>query len=447
MPCVRPFACALPLLLACNGSLTMDVQALLQIVNSAGPLQRAAANRQRLGWVRRWAVSRRADRRSGKRAAKNLAGMAVGQQVQFLNRTRARRADETITLEGPRVKVHGSGRWKQLAPQQVLRSVFSSAAATLASLARETESSSRYLTDLLFMCGGMLVAKQAAVVDGLLGGARSLQWVVMQVMWDETRFHLLPWGEGRAAPTDVSVLAAHGHLMVRTTDGQLQEDEVTLRPCALNTPSASNIYTALKQTLPDSMWHLLAGSQDIAASMWVASVNLGSDHASSNLKFIAHIENNMPMNIITPHGLCKQHASGLCISPVVKHLNLMCPAFCIAKLFRRDAFFQCFRRGVRAAIAANLKWIRASEAGTPHMNSYVTDACCMTSDSLYVYLSIYHSLCVYIYIFVKTHNPSHLSGSILCMACGRTQLVFGWRRSSYGPMHSWLASGILFVVT
>ena len=103
MPCVRPFACALPLLLACNGSLTMDVQALLQIVNSAGPLQRAAANRQRLGWVRRWAVSRRADRRSGKRAAKNLAGMAVGQQVQFLNRTRARRADETITLEGPRV--------------------------------------------------------------------------------------------------------------------------------------------------------------------------------------------------------------------------------------------------------------------------------------------------------------------------------------------------------
>ena len=338
----------------------MGPQELLRIAAHADGRLQPAIGKRLVSWARRWAVSCRSDRK-GRQPPKAINALAGSQQVEFHNRTRVRGADELIDLSTKRPRVSGSGRWKQLDPRQVLRTTFASPASTLKSLAHEVDSSSRYVTDLLFMCAQMLKDRARLAVDSTLTSVGVNQWVVLQVMWDETQFRLLPSGE-RGAPEGVSVLAAHGHLMWSSESGREppQEDELVIRPCAMANPAVACMWSALLQILPSSVWGLLSSSAHLARP-WVASLNLGADHAKANLRLIAEIQNRAPPNVITPHGLCKQHASGLCIGVVVKHLNIICPAFCVAKLFRRGNFSRRFQVGLRAAVAADLQWIRASE--------------------------------------------------------------------------------------
>lgn len=89
-------------------------------------------------------------------------------------------------------------------------------------------------------------------------------------------------------------------------------------------------------------------------------LNLGADHARSNVKLMAELQKRAPPNVITVLGFCKQHASGLAISAVIRYLGIMCPTFCVAKLFRRDGFYRQFKEGVRQAVGKRLTWVRAA---------------------------------------------------------------------------------------
>ena len=94
---------------------------------------------------------------------------------------------------------------------------------------------------------------------------------------------------------------------------------------------------------------------------WMGSLNLGSDHAKSNLRVMAELERRAPPNVLTPVGLCKQHAAGLCIGSVVKELDVLCPAYCAAKLCRRDSFYRRFRDAARTVVGARLEWRREAD--------------------------------------------------------------------------------------
>jgi hypothetical protein len=72
--------------------------------------------------------------------------------------------------------------------------------------------SSRYIIDLMFTCSWLLRTWQAAAVDALVT-QRTCEWMVIQLMWDETTFRLIPTGDKNERGTDVSILACHGRVL------------------------------------------------------------------------------------------------------------------------------------------------------------------------------------------------------------------------------------------
>lgn len=152
------FACAR---LSCSGPAmaAMDPFELLAIAGSSRAAPKPA--HEGLHWVRRCAVACRADRRRPprKRTTANQS-LAAEVQVEHHNREKAARKDDRMFWHSRGPTVAGSGRWKQLTADEVLRVAFSSPAATISSVASRVGSSVRYVTDLLFTCAGLLNNKQ-----------------------------------------------------------------------------------------------------------------------------------------------------------------------------------------------------------------------------------------------------------------------------------------------
>jgi len=257
-----------------------------------------------------------------------------------VNRNRARRPDECIYLDGQHPFILGTGKWKQMDPPQVLRSVFSCPAATMKSTAEAAGCSNRHMTDLLYMCAHILHERQLTAVGHMLPTKEARRWLALQVMLDESQFKIVPADHEGCGVEGVSVMGVYGHAVwsfgAQDNQDQACEDELVLKPLALAAASAACVWAAFERLLPEGLWRLVCGH----SRHWMASINLGADHASSNVKLARAIELRAPDNVICLHGFCKQHASGLCVAGVVKYFNVLCPAFCVAKVFRRDVFLQ-----------------------------------------------------------------------------------------------------------
>ena len=133
-------------------------------------------------------------------------------------------------------------------------------------------------------------------------------------------------------------MGVHGHVVwsfgTQGNQDTVCEDERVLKPLAVAAASAACVWAALERLLPEGLWRLACGR----SRHWMASINLGADHAKLSIKLARAIELRAPDNAICLHGFCKQHASGLFVAGVVKYFNVLCPAFCVAKVFRRDVF-------------------------------------------------------------------------------------------------------------
>ena len=79
--------------------------------------------------------------------------------------------------------------------------------------------------------------------------------------------------------------------------------------------------------LPGTIWILLVGDHDMCAAAKAVVLNVGCDHTAANLKLVAHIINLACDKVLCLSGLCNQHATGLCLAPLVKLLNMCCPSY------------------------------------------------------------------------------------------------------------------------
>ena len=123
------------------------------------------------------------------------------------------------------------------------------------------------------------------------------------------------------------------------------EDEIVLKPMAIETPSAGCLLAGMKHMLPTTIWELLVGEFNPGTGM--AAVHLGSDHHKACLKLSAWFKQNAPAWLLVFGDFCKQHASGLCISPLCHCWNILNPTtYCMAKQMRKHAVWQKFvKRG------------------------------------------------------------------------------------------------------
>jgi hypothetical protein len=203
------------------------------------------------------------------------------------------------------------------------------------------------------LCADVLLQRQADGCREIVSKLQPGGWWVLQVCWDETEFRVIPTGE-TAGVEGVSILGAHGHAVWCTdADTVPEEDELVLRPVPLEASTAEGLCGGLRSVLPSAWWPCLEGN---TLGTRLGALCLGSDHARSNLRLMRIVESQAPANVLTPHGLCKQHAAGLCIARVVQYLQILCPAFCCAKQFRRANFYRAFRDAVSASVEQQLEW-------------------------------------------------------------------------------------------
>ena len=97
--------------------------------------------------------------------------------------------------------------------------------------------------------------------------------------------------------------------------------------------------------LPTASWELLVGKFSPGAGM--AAVHLGSDHHTACLKLSAWFKQDAPDRLLAFEDFCKQHASGLCISPLCHCWRILNPTYCMAKHMRKHSICQKFVKGVR----------------------------------------------------------------------------------------------------
>jgi len=187
-------------------------------------------------------------------------------------------------------------------PSQALRSVFSCPAATMKSTAEAAGCSNRHMTDLLYMCAHILHERQLTAVGHMLSTKEARRWLALQVMLDESQFKIMPADHEGCGLEGVSVMGVHGHVVwsfgAQDNQDQVCEDELVLKPLALAAASAACMWAALERLLPEGLWRLVCGH----SGHWVASVNLGADHAKSNVKLARAIELRAPDSVICLHG-------------------------------------------------------------------------------------------------------------------------------------------------
>ena len=305
----------------------------------------------------KYAASQRADRRAqpGAYLARGrLHKLARRVHLQASNRERAIAIDDIFVDDGeapPKTKGMGTGKWKQLPVDAVLRCTFAPPAQSVANIAKSLGRSPRYITDLKFMVAKMLARSQdeaLAAIDFATHLASAAGFLVVQMAWDESSFYLVPCGD--RAGVDVSLLASRAAVLWKTPGGILEKDLV-LKPEALEFKTAAGLYAGLGHSMMPTLWGIITGSIKVVG---VVFLNTGSDHASSNLMLLAHLANIAPGNVLMLPGLCKQHGAALCLSPVAKDLEIICGLYCLSKLFRGDTFRRQFQGGMKVAIDAAL---------------------------------------------------------------------------------------------
>ena len=74
----------------------------------------------------------------------------------------------------------------------------------------------------------------------------------------------------------------------------------------------------------------------------MAAVHLGSDHHKACLKLSAWFKQNAPEWLVVFEDFCKQHASGLCISPLCHCWNILNPTYCMANQRRNHSHWHKF---------------------------------------------------------------------------------------------------------
>jgi hypothetical protein len=293
-----------------------------------------------------------------------LSEVAFVEQCKFLNRTRAVRRDDRILPDTPSKasSVSGSGRWKQLCPTEALRTIFADQTQTIRSLCSRIRSSGRYVVDLMFAGANLLRQREYSTVDDLLASS-DFDFLGYQLVWDETKFRLLAKGD-KGRGTDVSMMAAHSRLewSLKSTADTVHKEEFLLPPAALVSTSAAAMWSGLRQTLPDKLFKLISG-QDSGIEADVFCICTGTDHASSNVRLIAHMLGCLKSinHVWVLPGYCKQHASGLCLSPLTKKHGIASPGFCISKLLRNDKVFLRFMVGIRLAIRDRMQWVKVAQ--------------------------------------------------------------------------------------
>ena len=294
--------------------------------------------------------ARAAAARSSSRSTQQQLAMQAQSMVH--NDQTAVRADDLLLLPGSRrERVRGSGRWQSLLPSAFVRVAFGNPAGPQVDAARHNKLGPTHAKQVQWTAATLCVEGQAACVRQLLDS--EMPYAIFSVMMDETSFRLRCAGD---PPEVVPVLALHGHLTWQSAEGSgVKDEDVVLAPVAMCNQAADCLWPALQSRCPIDLLKPFPKAQ-------LQAICTGSDHAKAMLKVWKYLESKLPSGTFFIRGLCKQHATGLCIAPVTLLFDLLCPAFCSVKLLHQGHFHSAYMQGIFFTIQRSLVRIVAADS-------------------------------------------------------------------------------------
>ena len=137
----------------------------------------------------------------------------------------------------------------------------------------------------------------------------------------------------------------------------MAEDEIVMKPMTMDDKSAATMWGALRKMVPNKFWAYFFVTGVSTGELPKIALCLGADHAFADLMTIAYFENITGKHVLVFPGLCKQHATGLCLKPVAVQLAMVSPCYCLASKMRCSHFHQLLPEGVRKSLKEELRWI------------------------------------------------------------------------------------------
>ena len=277
---------------------------------------------------------------------------AVRAQTIVHNDELAIRADDLLPLPGTeRVRTSGSSAWQSMLPSAFLRCAFDGPTGTKKSTAERFKCGGTHAKHVQWMASDLCLTGQSSGISALQA-RHDVDYVIFSFMMDETSFRIRTVGD---SPEVLPTLAMHGHL-TWSERGETRNEDVVMMPAAMGNQTAGSLWPALvARAAPVDLLRPFPEAQ-------LRALCPGSDHARAMQKVWNYLESRLPEDTFFCRGLCKQHATGLCVAPVTTFFDLLCPAFCSVKLLHQGHFHTNYMQGLYLTIHRSVTCILAVDA-------------------------------------------------------------------------------------
>jgi hypothetical protein len=267
-------------------------------------------------------------------------------QITVHNMEKAIVTDDLMTAPGGKsTSAPGTGRWKCWLPTAMLRCAFAAGCESARSIARLFKSSSTTVSRVQQAVAATLMDRQKMNTSELVEPRVQHHHAVSSLMFDATTFEVQPT-DGLAG--DWPIMGMHGGVSWQPTRGSRRHEEVVIPPAVLLDECAATMINAL-----DSQCAIPIFLPDHCAKYKALIIH--SDNARANMLLYKWLESEAPTGYVVILVPCGQHNTCLCLVPMTTFLGIICPVFCLVKLFHFGAFFTGVRQHALYLVGCHLK--------------------------------------------------------------------------------------------
>ena len=337
----------------------MDCEILLQIAERAlaGACYRSQPQRSNFAMS---ALRQRRIVKNLKSQIKSSQRVKREQADRHNSREALREDDKIYPDEQCRPKVYGSGRWRSMTDEAMIRVSFEELQSGPQALARRYKQLGP---------GSVSLARCCMAEWGREAYSRAIMNVepcansLYNILHDDTKFNvMMPYKGARS----VELMAQHGLVVRQNTISENRcVEENVVEPTAIETNSAEILANAIEIKQGRAWRHILDSAQ-------YACLAITEDSIRSNVRCSAHILNTLPEGKFGLRVPCMQHQAGLILATLTRAFGLLTPLFCIVKQLLNSDVIDALETAVEGMLMSDLEW-NSEEGPEPSHQEHMSD--------------------------------------------------------------------------
>ena len=176
-------------------------------------------------------------------------------------------------------------------------------------------------------------------------GASTPDWMVVQHLWDETKFNVKCETVGSH-----SVISQHGCIFWSDSAGVDHRQELIYAPCVVEDTTADALFAALSR-------RQLVGLDQLASGAHLVCYQPIADSVSANIKVVKWMNEVLAPGVLILWGRCLQHQCAIALAAMSKYLNIVGSMFCVVKIFYSGQHMRELLKAIEAVIDKRFEWV------------------------------------------------------------------------------------------